>query len=116
MNTRMVFIFFVPKYALIFATHSPCNQSMSNEHIILSDILSEYIKKYLADEQMFISVDLASSKKDQNYFQGDFFGNLFNDQHLTEFTHNIFNNVNNPTFDRRTAFNLILIDDSKLLS
>lgn len=120
MNFRMAYIilYLVAESALVFADFYTLNQSMSDESVFLSEIITNYTKKYITEDyQMSISATLASFNLngDQRYFQEDVLSNLVNGKYLTYFTYNIFNNVNSPTFDRRNTFNLILIDDTKLL-
>lgn len=111
-----ILIILLAGYLPISANKFAINQSNSSEHVVLSEMVSKYTKEYVTDKQMFISVTFASSKREQQLFQEDFLMNLLDERHLTEFTRNIFNIVNKSFVDERNAFNLILIDDIKLLS
>lgn len=116
MDPQMVciFIFLLSGYAPVSGKEYTFNQSIPNESIFLSKIISKFTKKYISDDQLSISTTLAASNEDQRYFQDDV--SRFISKRLPHYTHNIFNNVNNPIFDRRNALNVILVEDIKLFS
>ncbi|XP_055298675.1 uncharacterized protein LOC129566616, partial [Sitodiplosis mosellana] len=88
----------------------------SDESVILGEIISNYLIKYLSEDQIFVSIIFTPSERDQTNFENDFFVNLFDDPALTEFDHNVFNKLNDIIGDNRNAFNIILVDGSKRLS
>lgn len=117
-QTAFFILYLAIENAVISTEAYTFTQLKSDESVFLSEIITNYTKKYITDDyQMSISATLASLNPngDQRYFQEDVLSDLVNGKHLTYFTYNIFNNVNSPTFDRRNTFNLILIDDTKLL-
>lgn len=91
-------------------------QSDTDESVILGEIITNYLIKYFSDEQIFVSIVLAPSKTDQSDFQEDLFVNLFDNPQLTEFAASTSDGLDCEVRDRRNAFNLILVDDSKSLS
>lgn len=93
----------------------PIQQTKSDSSKILSEIISNYIDKFFSEDQFFVSIILKSSKNDHQ-FEEDFFVQLFNDLNHTEFAHNIIDQLENETYDNMNAFNLILVDDSCILS
>lgn len=96
-------------------------QPESDGSVVLSAIITNYLIKYLSEDQIFISIIFSTDfntafEQDQPNFEHDFFVNLFDDQTLTEFAHNTLNNLDNTIRDHRNSFNIILIDSSKTLS
>lgn len=91
-------------------------RSKANNAIILSEIITNYIVKYFSKEKFFVSMVLKSSKNDRTHFEEEFFDHLFNDLDQAEFAHNVIDKLDNVTYDNRNAFNLILVDDSSILS
>lgn len=82
-----------------------------DESVILGEILTNFFKKYLSDDQIFVSIILPPSQKVQNYFLSDFFVELFDDPALDEFSFSTLNKLDDFIHDHRRAFNLILTDD-----
>lgn len=91
-------------------------RSKANNAVILSEIITNYIVKYFSKEKFFVSMVLKSSKNDQFRFEEEFFDHLFNDLYQAEFAHTVIDRLDNVTYDNRNAFNLILVDDSSILS
>lgn len=89
-------------------------QSISDESVILGEIITNYLVKYFSDDRVFVSIIFAPLKKQRNHFKEDFLLNLFDDPALTKFDHNILDRLDTSTHYRH-SFNIILIDDSKSL-
>lgn len=96
-------------------------QPDSDGSVVLSVIITNYLLKYLSEDQIFVSIIFSTDfhtafEQDQPNFEHDFFVNLFDDPALTEFAHNTLNDLDNTIRDHRNSFNIILIDSSKSLS
>lgn len=104
------------KYAFGMTCDIKIQQNEMSEQLILAEIITNYLIKYFSDEQTFVSMILAPSEKDQQYFYEDFFKDLFDHPTLTEFPHNIQYHLDNAVRDHRSAFNIIFIDSSESIS
>lgn len=96
-------------------------QPESDGSVVLGAILTNYLIKYLSEDEIFVSIIFSTDfhtalDQDQPNFEHDFFVNLFDDPALTEFAHNTLNELDNTIRDHRSSFNIILIDSSKSLS
>lgn len=82
--------------------------------IILSQIVSNYIRRYLSHETHFISLVHVSTNGKLIHFHGEFTTNLFHNPNLTDF---LYNTGDALISHRRLlqSFNIILIDDTNLL-
>lgn len=90
------------------------NQSISDESVILGEIITNYLVKYFSDDRVFVSIIFAPLKTQRNHFKEDFLLNLFDDPALNKFDHDILDRLD-TSIHYRHAFNIILIDDSKSL-
>lgn len=119
MNFQLLTLLFIIYVSLVLSSHNnfKIEQSVSDESVILGGIITNYLIKYFSDEQIFISFILESSQSNQmNDFEEDFFENLFDDPVLTGFAYNILEKLDNEIHGHRSAFHLILIDNSKSLT
>lgn len=116
MNIRILLLYFTfcASFALNSYNSFDIEPSKSDESVILSGIITNFLIKYFSDEQIFISIIIEPSQKEQN-FQQDLFVNLFDDAALAEFAFSITYALDDMIRSHRNAFNLILIDNTKLL-
>lgn len=92
---------------------SALNQPVDDESVVLKQIITNFFTKYFSDDQIFVSLIILPSKRDQNR---DFFYSLFNNnQASAEFSYNILDKLHHTTQDNRNSLNLFVIDDSKQL-
>lgn len=94
----------------------PTEQSKANNTIILGEIITNYINNYFSEDEMFVSMISKTSRNNQSHVDEEFFNELFSVLDQAEFAHNLLDQLNNVTFDNRNAFNLIVVDDSSVLS
>lgn len=88
----------------------------NNNTMILSEIVTNYIAKYFSGENFIVSMISKSSNKSDVHFGAEFFDVLFNFLDQAEIAHNIIGGMDNVTYENKLAFNLILVDDSKILA
>lgn len=86
------------------------NQSSTRDTLVLSEIITKYLTKYFSNEQIFLSIVIPPSEKLEDYFESDFFLELFDN--LPKFEHNILDKLD-TSIHQRHAFNLIMVDDCK---
>lgn len=103
---------------LIYSFSVKCNvllpeKVVQNEAIILTEIVGNYLHKYLNSHGVFLSIALSSSTTDQQRFQQDFVSNLVMDTKLNDFSFNILNTLDQSRLGNIDAFNLVLVDGSK---
>lgn len=79
------------------------------------EIISNYLLKYLNDENVFLSISAASSNGDQKYVQEILLTNLLKNSMLSNFSYDILSNINRTRQGNRNAFNLIFVDGSDSL-
>lgn len=114
MNLLLLTILLV--FPLLKCKPLPIERSKTNNTIILGEIIINYINKYFSEDKMFVSMISKSSKNDQTHFEAEFSDDLFSVLDQAKFAHNILDQLDNATYDNRNAFNLILVDDSSILS
>lgn len=114
---RVLFLFLLCiKLSIALPSVFEIEQSQSDESVVLGEIITNYLIKYLSEDQIFVSIILPPSEKDPRNFEDDLFANLFDDPTLTQFAHNTLDELDYTIRGHRNAFNIILIDDSKSLS
>lgn len=119
MNFGIISILFVLYVSFVLGSRDNfvIEQSVSDETVILGEIITNYLIKYFSDAQIFVSFILAPSQNNQmDGLEEDFFENLFDDPILTKFACNILDKLDMAIHDHRNAFHMILIDDSKSLA
>lgn len=83
-----------------------------NDAVILSHIISNYIRQFLSNESIFISLVHVSSNGNLSRFHDELITNLFFHSNLTDFSYT----SGKALIDRhrrwRQAFNIILINDT----
>lgn len=94
----------------------PIERSTSNNTIILGEIITNYIDNYFSEDVMFVSMISKTSKNNQSRVDEEFFNDLFSVLDQAEFAHNILDQLDNITYDNRKAFNLVVVNDSSVLS
>ena len=99
--------------AIAFPTNIEIQPNESEETIILSQIISNYIRRYLSHETNFISL-VHTSKGNLLRFHEELTTNLFHDTNLTDFSYNNIN-VLDARHHHLNAFNIILINDTHSL-
>lgn len=112
--SKMSYLFIL----LIYSFSVKCNvllpeKVVQNEAIILTEIVGNYLHKYLNSHGVFLSIALSSSTTDQQRFQQDFVSNLVMDTKLNDFSFNILNTLDQSRLGNIDAFNLVLVDGSK---
>ena len=113
-TSKMDYIFIL----IIYSFSVKCNVLLAenfvqNDAIILTEIVGNYVHKYLNSHGVFLSVALSSSSVDQQRFQQDLVNNLVMDTKLNNFSFNILNTLDQSRLGNIDAFNLVLIDGSK---
>lgn len=88
---------------------------VGDNSVVLSSIISNFLIKYFGGERIFVSLILSSSRKEQYYFEEDFFNDLFDDPVLKEFAYNVLDKLDETIHTQRNAFNLIIVDDCQTL-
>lgn len=112
----LLFLTFTSGFAFITHNHFEIEQSKSDDSVILSEIISNYLTKYFRGSKIFIMIILAPSENDHRNFQEDFFGHLFENAVSNEFSSISLDRLDNAIHEHRNAFNIIFVDDSKSLS
>lgn len=100
---------------MFFQNDIAIDQLWSVESGIFAKIISNFLKKYFSDGQIFVSIVFPSLEKEKHHFLQDLFANLFNDPTMEMFACNFLNKLDNSTHENRRTFNLILVDDSESL-
>lgn len=115
---RIIILFLIVfvKYAFGLTGDFKIQQNEISEQIILAEIITNYLIDYFSDEQIFLSMIIVPSERDQQYFHEDFFKDLFDHPTLTKFPHNILNYLDNRVRDHKSTFYMIFIDSSKSIS
>lgn len=103
---------------IIYSFSVKCNVLLSenvvqNEAIILTEIIGNYLHKYLNSHGVFLSIALSSTSIDQRRFQLDLVNNLVMGTKLNNFSFNILNTLDQSRFGNKDRFNLVLIDGSE---
>lgn len=116
MNLHAIFIII-----FLCAASVSCSQSdlavikpSSNNSVILSEIIANYLKKYFRDAEIFVSIILSTSEKNQ-HFLDDFFIHFFNDPRMKMFSFNILDKLDRIIHENRHAFNIIFANDADSL-
>lgn len=91
------------------------NKSESNQTIILSAILKNYLLKYFDSDNTFVSFIIPISSKPENHFLCDVFLKLFS-ENKRFFPYNTLRKLDDFIHDHRRAFNVILTDDPQSIS
>lgn len=99
-----------------FVLSSDCMPDEMTEQIILTEIITNYLKKYLSRAHIFLSLIVAPSQGDQRLFHEEFIKNLLKHPTLMEFSNNILNYLNKAIRHYRNTFNIVFIDSSKSIS
>lgn len=95
--------------------HNNMKTSESDETIIPTEIIGNYLYKYLNYNEMFLSISLTSTTDDRDYFQEDLISNLMVNSKLENCTYNILDGVDPSRRGNMDVFNLVLIDRSASL-
>lgn len=102
--------------ASCWCCNSIANQASDENSAILAKILANFLKRYFSDEKMFISiVQSPPARYDGNHSHEEFFNNLRNDSVFTGFAFNILDKLDSSTPNNRNTFNVILVDNWKIL-
>lgn len=117
-------IFFVTVYFLILKVNFSVSltndfeneNSISNDSVILGEIIANFLIKYFSNDQIFVSVLLPPSGGRQQYFQHDLFDHLFYHPGLTENSFCILDKVHTTTGGYEKILNIILVKNSSTLS
>lgn len=83
--------------------------------IIPSEIISNYLLKYVNCDEVFLSISFSSRNIEQEYFQEDLLTNLMKQTKLSNFSYNILDRVDPYRKGNKYAFNLIFVDEIKSL-
>lgn len=86
------------------------------EIIFPSEIIANFLKKYLDSEEIFVSISMLSSNYDQKYFQQDLLKKLVTNSKFSRFPYNILNKLDQSREGNKNVFNLILVDGSASLA
>ena len=109
------FLFVCTGCALALPGNFEIQPNESSDTVVLSQIISNYIRQYFSNESIFISLVYASSNRDLLRFHEQLTTNLFHNPNLTHFSYYIGIELISHRIIRRRAFNIILIDDTNLL-
>lgn len=88
------------------------NVKNKNNVIIPTEIISNYLHKYLKCEEKFLSISSSSDSIQQKYFQEDIISNLIVHAKLKNFTYNILNKIDQSREGNKNVFNLVFVDKS----
>ena len=105
------FLFVCTGCAVALPTNFEIQTNESNDTVVLSKIISNYIVRYLSDETVFISLVYASYNENVIRFHEELTTNLCQNANRTDFSYNIGNALIGQRRLRRRAFNIILVDD-----
>lgn len=111
-----IILFFASGFALDLYKNVDMDHLELGKSVILGKIISNFLIRYFDDDQIFISIVLASSSKHRRYFHGDLFIKLFDDPVLKKFASNTMYKLDDAIHEHRNAFNLLLVDDSESFS
>lgn len=110
------------KYVLLFYLNVLCvkcnvllNEKNKNNANIPTEIISNYLRKYLHCEEKFLSISTSLEDDDQKYFQQDIISKLIVHSKLRNFTYNILNKIDQRREGNKNVFNLIFVDKSASL-
>lgn len=111
------------KYILLFYLNVLCvkcnillNENNKDDANIPTEIISNYLHKYLYYEEKFLSLSSFSEDDDeQKYFQQKIMSNLMVHSKLENFTFNILNKIDQSREGNKNIFNLIFVDKSASL-
>lgn len=108
------------KFIILFASllcikcsvilHQNIQTPNKDETIIPTEIIGNYLHKYLSSERVFLFIALASSNEQEKYFQQDFVSNLLLHSKLENFSYNILKGIGHPRQGNRKIFYLIFAD------
>lgn len=118
MNSYSIFvlIFITTGFASTVLINSSISAFEANQsEAILSEILSDFLLTYFSEKRIFISIIFASSTKGRSDFNEEFLRKFIEDSALINFAWTVSDKLNEGTLKERNVFNLILIDESKLL-
>lgn len=86
-----------------------------DDTIIPTEIIGNFLHKYLNFRDVFLSIVLSSSNFDQQTLQQDLVSNLLMDTKLENFSFNILSTLDQSRQGNIDAFNLVLVDGSESL-
>lgn len=87
-----------------------------DETIIPTEIIGNYLHKFLSYNEVYLSIALSSVNIDQHLLQQNFVSKLMMDSKLVNFSFNILNTLDQSRRGNTDVFNLILIDGSESLT
>ena len=109
------FLFVCTGCAVALFTNFDIQTNESTDTIVLSQIISNYIRQYLSEKTIFISLVHVASKKNLLHFHEELITNLFYSSNLTDFSYNSGSTLIARHRLRRQAFNIVFIDDTNAL-
>lgn len=117
MNFRFTsyFLFVCTAFAVVLSRNFEIQPNEFNDTFILSQIISNYIRRYLSHELIFISLVHASSKKSFLRFHKELITDLFHNSNLTDFSYNTGSALFSRPRLRRNGFNVIFVDIVSLM-
>lgn len=117
MNLSVGFLLFLVCQSNAFYPHNnfEIKPLSDDDCVILSEILANYLIKYLNDDKFYISIIRGTSTNERIYFYDDFYYHLFHDPAMANFTYKNLAKLDGKTRGRRNAFCLLLIADIKSL-
>lgn len=116
MKYTIVLIFFCVCVKCNVLLHNNLITTDIDKTVIPTEIISNYLQKYLSCDEVFLSISLTSPNDDREYFQEDLISNLVVNSKLENFSYNILNKVDQSRRGNRNVFNLVFIDRSALLT
>lgn len=112
----MKFIFVLLIYILCVKCSVPLTEIFEQDKTdIPTEIIGNYLHKYLSGKDVFLSIVLSSSTDAQHSFQQDIVSNLVTHTKLDSFSFNILKRLDRLRRGNTDVFNLILIDGSESL-
>lgn len=121
---KLTLISLIPLYFLLLSVNFSValknnfeiKHSISNDSVILGEIIANFLINYFSNDQIFVSILLPLTEGHQQYFQEDLFDHLFYHPELTECSFCILNKMHNTTGGYENTLNIILVNNSLTLS
>lgn len=91
------------------------NQPVMNESVVLGKIIGNFFTKYFVGDSVYMSINWPFSSNVAFSQMDAFYNHLFKDSTATMFDVHVLSHFTSSNHHNRIPFNLILIDDNKLL-
>lgn len=86
--------------------------NMNSDHLIPTKIISNYLEKYFINKNVFVVIYSAAASEDQREVQQDSISGLTQSAIAMKFSFEIMTKPTEEEFKFRSAFSLIMVDNS----